>query len=467
LIDSDGKTILWQYYNEYNRHDGFYMTPFGHDRPPGVLNWEQNPIGHIKVNNAQGVEEDYYISNSDAGDWFCFSADGMLVGCLIGGPAGYGRSWPAEWEHGKTDVSDLRPGQEHYQGCVVKTDDGHVYAIVGHNHISVVRVEGLEKLQRLNGGFSVSAEQAEQTRLWQARELVRRQAAQAPKIGMMLRSGGSPDVSGSIEDWPDALFVTISETIKRNLAGVETNLDAIGALAYDAQNLYVAMRVLDKTPLKNSAQDLLTLFKNGDAAEVTLAMDTNAPAARSDPAAGDLRLLFALVKGSAASPGGQPVAVLYRPVDPAAPLERHHEFSSPVGRVSFDRAEPIPGAKVAFKTQQIKDGTYWVMEAAVPWAAIGVQPPPAGAVLKGDLGYLQSDDSGLQTVGRKYWSGKGQTVISDLPSEARLNPSLWGRFRAVKQDKELRITVARGVDEMGLNKEAGDVDVDAFLEGDK
>ncbi len=52
-------------------------------------------------------------------------------------------------------MSDLRPGQEHYQGCVVRTDDGNVYAIAGHNHISVVRVEGLEQAQRINGELTV------------------------------------------------------------------------------------------------------------------------------------------------------------------------------------------------------------------------------------------------------------------------------------------------------------------------
>src|SRR5258705_88948 len=48
LIGTDGQSVLWNYYNEYNRHDGFYATPFGPNRPPGVLNQEIVPIGHIK-----------------------------------------------------------------------------------------------------------------------------------------------------------------------------------------------------------------------------------------------------------------------------------------------------------------------------------------------------------------------------------------------------------------------------------
>ena len=39
---------------------------------------------------------------------------------------------------------------------------------------------------------------------------------------------------------------------------------------------------------------------------------------------------------------------------------------------------------------------------------------------------LRSDQNGVVTAERLYWSGKSQTVISDLPSEARLVPALWG-----------------------------------------
>ncbi|MFM8705327.1 MAG: hypothetical protein ACKOHG_15955, partial [Planctomycetia bacterium] len=41
-------------------------------------------------------------------------------------------------------------------------------------------------------------------------------------------------------------------------------------------------------------------------------------------------------------------------------------------------------------------------------------------------GVLRSDQNGVVTAERLYWSGKSQTVISDLPSEARLVPTLWG-----------------------------------------
>ncbi len=430
LIDADGQKTLWNYPNKFNVHEGFYQTGFGYNRPPGVLNQEHSPIGHIKVG-----KEEYFITNSDESDWFCYSADGLLVGCIMGGAAGYGKkAWSMpEWEHG-LDLSDLRPGQEHYQGCVVRTDDGHVYAIAGHNHISVVRVDGLEEAQRLSGEIKVNENDLEKARVWALQEGTRQQTANAPKVARLLFSGGAPEIDAFLGDWPEELFVTVAQTIKPSMRETKILLDCNAALAFDSKNLYVAMKVRDESPLRNNAEDPLTLFKNGDAAEITLRCDPGATS--KEVVAGDLRLLFAKVKGKS-------IAVLYKPVDPSAPPEAHREFSSPVGRFRMDRVEVVKSAKIAFDIKKYKDGTYWLMEASVPWDALGVKPPAIGAKLRGDLGYLQSDENGTQTVGRVYWSGKAQTVISDLPSEARLNPSLWGRFDVINSDAKLKMIVSK------------------------
>jgi hypothetical protein len=463
LIAADGKTMVWDYPNKFNHHDGYYASGFGYNRPPGVLNQEHSPIGHVKFD-----KEEYFITNSDSSDWFCYSADGFLVGCIMGGPAGYGKkAWTMpEWEAGKLDLSDLRPGQEHYQGCVVRADDGKVYAIAGHNHISVVRVDGLEQAQRIAGEITVTPEDLEKTRLWALREAARQQASLAPKIGKILRSDVGPEIDAVLSDWPPELFVNIEVLVKHSLHETRAILEAEGALAFDDRNLYVAMRARDESPLRNNADEPATLFKNGDAAEVTLAFDANADGKRVSAAAGDMRLLFAKVKG-------KPAAVLYKPVDPGAPAEARREFSSPVGRVWMDRVQVLPSATVAFDVKQYTDvrakrdaspgleGSYWLLEAAVPWKALGVAPPAAGAALRGDFGYLESDANGTQTAGRKYWSGKTQTVICDLPSEARLNPSLWGRFEVVNADGKLRLIGAKKkLDSEDLLKPRGPKDLD-------
>lgn len=112
----------------------------------------------------------------------------------------------------------------------------------------------------------------------------------------------------------------------------------------------------------------------------------------------------------------------------------------------MDRVEILTGARVAaqnknYKTEEdgvLVEGTYWELEAAVAWRDFGAKAPEQGTTIRGDLGYLQSDEHGMRTVGRRYWSGRTQTVVSDTPSEARLAPSLWGEFVVTSPSDDLR-----------------------------
>ena len=290
-----------------------------------------------------------------------------------------------------------------------------------------------------------------------------RLARYEPKVAKMLRTGKPPRINGTIEEWPERLFVTIQETIKHGLRETLVFIDGQGALAYDDDNLYVAIRARDDSPMKNSAQNPTLLFKTGAAAEVPLGLDPKADPKRTGARPGDIRLLFSVVKG-------KPVAVLYKPVDPTAPADQHATFSSPVGQTQMDRVEVIADARVAVQQQPYKDGMFWVLEAAVPWKALGFEPPATGTLLRGDFGYLQSDQNGMQTVSRKYWSGKTQTVVCDIPSEARLAPALWGEVVCVKGDPTLRIVAGAaealdaGAPDKMLKSGGEDVDVNELLE---
>ncbi len=438
LIDTDGKQI-WEYFNEFAKHDGFYAAGFGYERPPGVLNQEHNHIGHIKVKNAQGVEEEYFITNSDEGDWFCYTSDGMLVGCILGGTAGYGKKYFSmpEWEPGKLDLTDLRPGQEHYQGCVVHTDDGNVYAIAGHNHMSIVRVDGLESLQRMQGAVTITADDINKTQDWQVQRAMLAESRKEPKIAKAFYMDALVvNVTGVLDEWPADAFITINETVIHSLHFTDRMLTAQGAIAFDEDNLYVAYKSKTDGPFRNSSQDAQVIFKGGDAAEITLGFDSKADPRRMSPVAGDIRLVFSLVNG-------KPAAVLFKPVDPTAPADKNHEFTSPVGKTRMERVELLPNAKVAMGTYSMKGGgtqvlPMWTLEAAIPWKSMGVIPPKVGARLHGDMGILQSDGGGMRTINRLYWSGKTQTVVADLPSEARLSPALWGDFDLVYPDKGMK-----------------------------
>ena len=422
MLTPDGKTIKWDYYDQFGVFAGFYTANFGYDRPPGVLSAEQSIFGHL---NGPGNEE-YWITSSDQGDWFCFTGDGFLVGCIFGGPTGYGlRRWTMpDWTPGKVDLSDLRLLQECYQGDVVRCEDGTVYAVAGKNHMSIVKVEGLEQLQRMQGDFVVAPDDIQKQLAWANRKAMQEQVQEEAKIAKAPYVNQPFNIDGALDDWPYDLFFTVNEWHKTGFHVDEEVTDAQAAVAYDDTNLYVAAKVLDGSPMMNGADDLKTLFKHGDALDIQLQLDPNADPKRTGAMPGDVRILVTRVKG-------QDIAMLYRYKDPAAPVDQHVKFTSPVDSIDIDSITQLTDAKIGIQVQAAgvaADQMGWTMEIAIPWKSLGVGPPKIGGMMRGDIGVLRSDQNGVQTVDRQYWSGKSQKVTADLPSEARLAPNLWGQF---------------------------------------
>ncbi len=213
------------------------------------------------------------------------------------------------------------------------------------------------------------------------------------------RYGRAPIVDGDLADWDGVKFHTI-------VCGRQPT--AAAALAHDRENLYLAYRVTDASPLMNRGQDPLHHFKEGDAVDL---MFGPARDGRTKPVAGDLRLLLV--------PAG-PVAVLYRQVWPGG---RPVEFSSPVRRVTFDSVEVAADVAVKF----VATATGYVCEARVPLATLGVTWE-AGRRLAGDLGVLLSNDGGLLTVQRCNLFHRLATTVSDIPTEVELTPGGWGEM---------------------------------------
>jgi len=429
LFTPDGKTLQWEFYDKYLGGDGYYEGGMGYNRPTGMLYAESKVIGHFTVG-----KEEYFVTSSDQGDWFVFTGDGMLTGCIFGGPSGYGlRQWTMpEWEPGKVDLTDLRIGQEHYQGCVTTTNDGKVYAVAGHNHNSIVHVDGLEQLQRLNGEVTVGKDDIAKCEGWVLQKAATERSKQEPKVAKMPYLAHAPVINGSLDDWPDDLFFNIHDFWQHSLTAHEFIIHSQAALAYDADNLYIAAWMLGDTPLKNSAQDPVLLFKNGFALDVLLGLDPKADPTRTSPAPGDMRILISQLKND-------PIAMLYKHNAPGTPPEKRKHFQSPVGEIFIDNVEQITDADIAFKQEADSKGTTkWCIEAAIPWKALGVKAPPLGTHLRGDVGLLQSDQNGMRTINRLYWSGKSQTVVSDIPSEARIVPSVWGDIYTVEPDAGMK-----------------------------
>ena len=418
FTEADGKSTRWFYPDRFAGVHGSHET--GYDRQPGMLVGTFHVVGHL---SAGEKPEPLYVVGGNHGDWFAFTGDGILATCISGGPLTYGkRFWTtASYEPGKTDLSDLCLGEEHFTGAITRLADGRVMMNAGHNHNSLVRVDGLDQLRRITGTVTVTPDDAKKAEAF----ILQRQIAERARLGerrmrMPLSETSPIVVEGRLGDWNTSSFVTIEErwdpTEKR------IKVLSSGGLAGDAEHLFIAGSVTDESPLLNSASDPILAFKKGDAFDVTIGLDPAAKPDRTVPVAGDVRILLVPLKERA-------VAVAYLPVVPGTPPDQRRVFAF-TGRTEIDKAVVLDDAMVAFS----RTPTGWTVEAAIPWSALGVEPPEPGHRLRADVGLLKSDQNGVATVMRAYWTAKTQTVVSDVGFEARLTPAIWGDLDTVAEE---------------------------------
>ncbi len=412
LLSSDGNNKLWSYPDRFAGVHGSHSI--GYDRPPGTLVGTLKPVGHFAI-----AGEELFVTNGNHGDWFAFTKDGFLAGCIFGGPVGYGkRTWTMpEWTWGKTDLSDLTVGEEHFGGSITKAVDGHIYAVAGHNHNSVVRVDGLEEMKRLTGSVIVNKDAL--TTIMTS-ELFKKLPGNRPKM-TMLWLYNPPTINGDIDDWEKKLFVPI---LTRTTLEKKIVVDITAALAYDENNLYIAGRIADDSPALNTAEEPKYLFKGGDALDITLGTDPKATPGRTTPAVGDIRILLTRWKN-------KPIVVIYRYVVPGTPEKDRILFPSPISTTAIDVVTILQDADIAV----VSNGTEWTVEAAIPWTKLGVNAPFVDSHIRGDAGVLLSDNNGMRTLQRYYWSGKSQTIVSDTAFESRISPALWGEITCLEADK--------------------------------
>lgn len=362
-------------------------------------------IGHETAH--AGDLGEFVVIHGNTGAWNVWTSDGLLVGPIfrdLRDPKALPWSMP---EHNRgLSLADVTSGQEHFSGYFCRTADNKYYAVAGHNHISLVEVLGLERVKRLAGTLEVTARDLQQAQEWQ-RSLQRDEVyARAPVLDCF-RPKETPVIDGNLGDWagPSA---AIDEGEGRR---------AEFRMAYDNKFLYLAWQTRNMGPLKNTGAEFDRLFQSGASVDLQLATDVDAPEDRRAPVQGDLRLLLTFT-------GKVPQAVLYQPVVPGAPAANARRVVSPVGEASFDQVLALKNVQMVRKEEE----QHYILEAAVPLAALGLKPEP-GLRLKCDWGILTTGPNGNEVLRRIYWANKATQVVADAPSEARLHPNLWGHVR--------------------------------------
>lgn len=433
MLATDGQTVQWSYPDNYMSVQTSAGAPGGFaNRPAGVLVGELRIMGRLTVG-----KEELFVTNGNHGDWYAFTSDGLFAGCIFGGPSGYGRRWWSmpECVPGKTDLSDLRLTVEDFYGGITSASDGKVYAIAGKNHNSIVRVDGLERMQRMNGVLTVTAADIQKSQTWEVERAALERASQEPKVAYLPYIDNTPAIDGSLDDWPESILLTIYHTL--NEAGTTRDLWQAG-LAYDAEKLYIAGRATDESAMVNSADDLTRLFQFGDGLDILLGLDAKANPGRTQTTDGDIRLVISRVKG-------KPVVMAYRYAVPGTADDKRTVFTSPVGKEIVDQVFEVKDVEISI-TQRYREG--WVAEVAIPWQSLGLTPPRIGEKLRADVGVLESDGQGTATVRRMYWANKSQVVLGDLPSEARSSPALWGELQVIEPPDEMRFGGPDGGDDL-------------------
>ncbi|MDQ2799910.1 MAG: PA14 domain-containing protein, partial [Armatimonadota bacterium] len=361
-----------------------------HDAPmpdhPGELIGTTRLLGGLVTPHGSDAGPIWAI-NGNKGNVYLFTQDGLFVATLFQDSRLKG--WDAPKAIRGMSVNDLSLQEENFWPSLTQTEDGHVYLVGGGDGGNIIRVDGLDGIQRLPAvTVTVTPALLGEAQAYFVATEAARQASEAAKqmpLTVALRSN-APTVDGKLDEWPKDAFVPIDAKTS-------------AALAVSGDRLYAAFRTGDDRLLDNAGGSLPLLFKTGGALDIQL-----------DAVSGGERLLVTQVKG-------KPTAVLYRPHVPGTTSEPI-AFSSPQRTLRFDRVDDVSSQV----TLAGRDGNY---ELSVPLSVLGLTAT-AGQTLHGDLGILRGN--GFQTLQRIYWHNKATGLVSDIPSEAELTPQLWGTW---------------------------------------
>jgi len=399
-VDADGKAA-WTHATEGWGVHALYSAK----KPwfPGQVVAQFDVVGHEMA--TVGDLGEFFVTNGNCGVWHVWTADGLLAGRIFRdqlGPVKQG--WGMKEHQRGLDLTDVTIGQEHFSGSFCKTrEDGKFYAVAGHNHVSVVEVQGFEKFKRLGGTLTVTQADVDAAMEWDRTMQAGRLYETAKVIDCRRRKEGIT-LDGDPTEWD---FTSAA------LDGRDVSL----AMTYDDVNLYVCFTVRGAGPIKNTGNDWHRLFKTGAAVDLQIGVDPKADAKRKTPAVGDCRLLMTMTDEG-------PTAVLYQPNAPGSKPEEEWEARTDVARSSFDRVVKLPEARMAARG----DENGYCAEAIIPLKSLGLKILP-DVPYKFDWGILVGGPDGSEVMQRLYWANAQTAILADEAHESQLHPDLWGTVR--------------------------------------
>ncbi|HUW30967.1 MAG TPA: hypothetical protein VM223_05090, partial [Planctomycetota bacterium] len=394
MIQNPDGTVRWTYPEDYLGVHASHRAP----RPKqGECSGSLTYIGHAEADGNIGL---LIGAVSNFGYYTLFTDDGLHAGRLFDDYRNGVPGWHTDTAERGMEVGGFSLGGEHFSGSFTRTADGKYYVVAGHNHSSIVEVQGLETLQRARFTLTVTPKDAVACETWLRRRAIQQQRQEPPKFIRAARLD-RPAIDGDLAEWQNIDSAPISDV-------------ASARIAWNANSLLLAFQVKDDSPMLNTGGDPKMLFKTGDSVDLQIGTDPAAPPQRMEPVPGDLRLLITWS-------GGKPLGVLYRHRVPGTTRDNANLFSSPSRTEQVDVITVLTDLQAAMK---IGGGAY-TLEAAIPLKTLGLAPSP-GLRRKADLGVLRGDPKGEETRERLYWANPATAIINDIPSEIMLCPAAWG-----------------------------------------
>jgi hypothetical protein len=368
---------------------------------------------------------EFVVVSSNTGAWHVWTLDGLLLGPIWRDMRDPKARWWAMPEHDRGMLlKDVTVGQEHFSGHFCQNrENGRYYVVAGHLHTSVAEVLGLDQVKRYRGTFDVAGEDIRRSLEWEAQQ--ERVAVKTRVKTLRCHPVAEPIwIDGDLSDFKRAAVADLNTELEIAQRGLPYRASL--AITFDDKRLYLAYAVSSLGPFRNSGREWDKLFKTGACVDLHLGLDPEADPDRKDPVQGDIRLLISAMDE-------KPVAVLYRPVAPDVVEADAWEVVSPVFRLKFDQVKRLGDVFMAWKqTGEKGAGVNYTLEAAVPLKSLGLKIQP-NLLVRMDWGILSTDDAGTRVVRRLYWSNQATAMLQDAPTEARLNPDLWGYLRFVPE----------------------------------
>ncbi|MBM4036199.1 MAG: hypothetical protein FJ291_31070 [Planctomycetes bacterium] len=395
---ADGR-LLWKYPNTFSGVHGSHKAP-----PPevGLIRGAFGLVGNALLPRPVGG---IWAINGNIGEWHMLTEDGFYLTRLFQGD-GFKTQWPDQAVPGAI-LDNVPPGLggEDFGGSMRQGADGKVYIQAGKTGLWNVEVTGLDTIQEIPGGkVTLAADDVKTAQTFREKQL---QAAVGNKKYTVRKA--TVAFTGNL-DTDFKGFQDAEKPAFERQPGSRVRV----AMARDEANLYVGWEVQDDTPWVSGADAPEFMYARGDTVDLQLGTDPAADKKRAEPVKGDLRLSIGNFKG-------KPTAVVYRKV---ADEKKPKTFSSGVVKeYVMDSVVVLAEAKVAAKV----DGKRYVVEAAIPLAALGLKIT-AGRALRGDFGATHGDKSGEDTRLRTHWNNQHTGIVDDEVFELRMEPANWGQI---------------------------------------